>query len=160
MSYRAKTLAAAACMLLLTAAGAQTMKSDHWSAPELLKRAEVLKQEAEKGEGSASTMLEKYPHHYTMLAFRSRSGGAELHRDFADMFVILAGHTTLITGGTIEGAHATGEGETRGAGIVGGTRQELKAGDVVHIPAGLNHQMLVAEGETVTYFVTKVEESR
>ena len=95
-----------------------------------------------------------------MLAFRSRSGGAELHRDSADMFVILAGRTTLITGGTIEGAHAAGEGETRGTGIAGGTRQELKAGDVVHIPAGLNHQMLVAEGETVTYFVTKVEESR
>ena len=32
--------------------------------------------------------------------------------------------------------------------------------DVVHIPAGMPHQMLVAEGDSVTYYVVKVEETR
>ena len=48
----------------------------------------------------------------------------------------------------------------RGASVKGGTRQELKAGDVVHIPAGTPHQMLVAAGNTVTYFVVKVQENQ
>ena len=53
----------------------QTMKSDHWSTAELLERAKHLRDLAAKGDGSASETLEKYPHHYTMLAFRQHSGG-------------------------------------------------------------------------------------
>jgi quercetin dioxygenase-like cupin family protein len=47
----------------------------------------------------------------------------------------------------------------RGDSIESGTRQELKAGDVAHVPAGLPHQMLVAGEKTVAYFVVKVQES-
>jgi hypothetical protein len=31
---------------------------------------------------------------------------------------------------------------------------------VVHIPASMPHQMVLSEGDTVTYFVIKVEETR
>ena len=40
----------------------------------------------------------------------------------------------------------------------GGARQDVRPGDVVHIPAGTPHQMLLKDGETVTYFVVKVQE--
>jgi len=139
---------------------AQTMKSDHWSTAELLERAKHLKELAAKGEGSASETLEKYPHHYTMLAYRQHSGGGELHRNFADVFFVLDGHATVVTGGTLVDERTTAPGEVRAKSIDGGSRQELKAGDVVHIPAGMPHQTLVADGESVTYFVVKVEESR
>jgi hypothetical protein len=76
------------------------------------------------------------------------------------MFVILDGHATVVTGGKIIGEKSTGPGEIRGKSVDGGTRQEVSAGDVVHIPAGLAHQTLVADGETVTYFVIKVEQDR
>ena len=146
----AQILAAAALLMPLASMGAQSMKSDIWSTSALLERAGKLKERAAAGVGSASETLEKYPHHFTMLAFRARSGGAELHRDYADLFVILDGRATLVTGGAIEGAHGTGEGETRGTAVTGGQSREVSAGDVVHIPAGA----------TVTYFVTKVEEGR
>jgi mannose-6-phosphate isomerase-like protein (cupin superfamily) len=150
----------AAIVMLLTSAGAiaQTMSSDHWSREQLLERAQHLRQLAAQGDGSASETLEKYPHHYTMLAFRSRSGGGELHADFADMFTILDGHATLVTGGEVVDAKTTAPGETRGTAVKGGTRQELRAGDSVHIPAGMPHQMLVADGDTITYFVIKIQE--
>ena len=77
------------CSVLLAGtmgAQTQTMKSDHWSTAELLERAKHLQELAAKGDGSASETLEKYPHHYTMLAFRQKSGGGELHQNFADMF--------------------------------------------------------------------------
>lgn len=146
---------------LATAKGAfpQAMKSDHWSPTELLERAKHLQQLAAE-KGSASETLEKYPHHYTMLAFRNRSGGGEVHQNFADLFYILDGHATVLTGGEVVEPKTTAPGETLGASVKGGTPQEVKAGDVVHIPAGVPHQMVLPAGETVTYFVVKVEETR
>lgn len=155
-----KTIIAAAFLLLSLGANPQDMKSDHWTPAQLLERANHLREIAAQGDGSASETLERYPHHYTMLAFRSRSGGGELHQNFADLFYILDGHATVLTGGDVVDAKTTGPGEVRGASVKGGSRQDLKAGDVVHIPAGMPHQMLVAEGETVTYFVVKIQESQ
>jgi mannose-6-phosphate isomerase-like protein (cupin superfamily) len=149
-------------ILLLGALGAQaqSMQSDHWSKAQLLERAKFLQQQAAKGDGSASETLEKYPHHYTMLAFRQKSGGGELHQNFADMFVILDGHATIVTGGSVVDQKTVSPGEIRGKSVGGGKRQDVTAGDLVHIPAGMPHQTLVADGETVTYFVVKAEETR
>jgi mannose-6-phosphate isomerase-like protein (cupin superfamily) len=144
---------------MLEGGSSQTMKSDHWSPSELMDRAKHLKELAAE-KGSASETLEKYPHHYTMLAFRNRSGGGEAHQNYADVFFILDGHATLMTGGEVVEPKSTGPGETLGASVKGGSRQELKAGDVVHIPASMPHQMVLGEGDTVTYFVIKVEETR
>jgi len=139
---------------------AQTMNFNHWSTPELLEKARHLKELAARGDGSASETLEKYPHHYTMLAYRQHSGGGELHQNFADIFFILDGHATVVTGGSLVDGKTAGPGEIRGKSVEGGARQELKAGDVVHIPAGMPHQTLVEDGASVTYFVVKVEETR
>lgn len=160
MQFATVKLLGSALLLSALGAQAQSMKSDHWSKAQLMERAKQLEQQAAKGDGSASETLEKYPHHYTMLAFREKSGGGELHQNFADMFVILDGHATVVTGGSIVEQKTIGPGEIRGKSVQGGTRQEVRAGDVVHIPAGMPHQTLVAEGDTVTYFVVKAEETR
>jgi mannose-6-phosphate isomerase-like protein (cupin superfamily) len=148
-----------AFLALTTGAIPQAMTSDHWSRDKLLDRAQHLHELAAQGDGSASETLEKYPHHYTMLAFRNRTGQGELHQNFADLFTILDGHATLITGGKLVDSKTIAPGELRGTSVEGGTRQELKAGDEVHIPAGMPHQMLVPDGATVTYFVMKIEEN-
>lgn len=148
----------AAVALLALGVSAQTMKLDHWTPSQLLERATHLRQQAAQGDGSASETLDKYPRHYTMLAFRARNGGGELHESYADLFYILDGHATVVTGGNLVDRHTSAPGEIRGSSVDGGSRQEVQAGDVVHIPAGTPHQMLVPEGATVTYFVVKVQE--
>ena len=160
MTQTYKWWASIGIVLAAAAAYSQSMASDHWSKDKLMDRAQHLRQLAAQGDGAASETLEKYPHHYTMLAFRNRNGGGEAHENFADMFTILDGHVTLVTGGEVTEAKTTAPGEIRGTGVKGGTRQELKTGDVVHIPAGVPHQMLIADGDTVTYFVVKIEENR
>ncbi|HTM16759.1 MAG TPA: hypothetical protein VL135_07640 [Terracidiphilus sp.] len=160
MQVAAVKLLGAVLVVSALGAQAQTMQSDHWSKAQLLERAKHLQEQAAKGDGSASETLEKYPHHYTMLAFRQKSGGGELHQNFADMFVILDGHATVVTGGSVVDQKTVSEGEIRGKSVEGGTRQEVRAGDVVHIPAGMPHQTLVTDGDTVTYFVVKAEQSR
>jgi mannose-6-phosphate isomerase-like protein (cupin superfamily) len=154
------TMIPAAFLLLSLGASAQAMKTDAWSPTQLLERSQHLRELAAQGDGSASETLEKYPHHYTMLAFRNRNGGGELHQNYADLFYILDGHVTLMTGGEVVDQKTTAPGEIRGTSVRGGMPQELKAGDVVHIPAGTPHQMLVPDGSTVTYFVVKVQENQ
>jgi len=160
MTKLSRVIIPAALLLLFLGANRQTMASEHWSPADLLERAQHLQQLAAQGDGSASETLDKYPGHYTMLAFRSRSGGGEVHEHFAGLFYILDGHATLTTGGTIVDPKTTAPGEMRGASVKGGVNQELKAGDVVHIAAGVPHQMRLAAGETVTYFVVKIQESQ
>jgi len=132
---------------------------DHWTPPLLLERAAVLRKMAKHGDGSASETLREYPQHFAMLSFRSRSGEVEVHERFADLFVVLAGAATLVTGGTVTGARIVAPGETRGDAIEGGASQELRAGDLAHVPAGRPHRMLVAGGQTFTSFVVKIQEN-
>jgi len=133
--------------------------ADHWSAAILLERAAYLRKLAKHSDGQASETLKEYPNHATMLSFRGRDGVAELHENFADLFVVLDGRATLVTGGTVVGAETIGPGEIRGASIEGGTRQELRAGDVAHVPAGVPHQMLVPGDKTFASFVVKIREN-
>ena len=158
MTLRHLIKAGALIALLTAGAIAQTMKFDHWTPNELLDRAQHLRQQAAQGDGSASETLDKYPHHYTMLAFRNRNGGGELHENYADLFYILDGHAVVVTGGAMVDRHTSAPGEVRGSSVDGSSRQNVKAGDVVHISAGMPHQMLVPEGSTVTYFVVKIQE--
>jgi mannose-6-phosphate isomerase-like protein (cupin superfamily) len=132
---------------------------DHWTAAVLLERAAYLHKLARQGDGSAGETLKEYPRHCAMLSFRSRDGEAEIHENFADVFYVLEGRATLVTGGTVAGARLIKPGETRGTSVEGGMRQELRAGDVAHVPAGLPHQMLVVGEQTVTCLVMKVQEN-
>jgi mannose-6-phosphate isomerase-like protein (cupin superfamily) len=132
---------------------------DHWSAAVLLERGAYLRELAKYGDGQASETLNRYPRHATMLSFRARDGAAELHENSADIFCVLDGRATLLTGGKIIGANTVGPGEIRGERIEGGKRQELRAGDVAHVPAGVPHQMLVAGDRTFTSFVVKICET-
>ena len=139
--------------------GKEPAHLDHWTPAILLERAGYLRKLAKAGDGQASETLKEYRGHATMLSFRSRDGEAELHEKFADIFHVLAGKATLVTGGTILRARTIAPGETRGDRIEGGSRQELRAGDLAHVPAGLPHQMLVAGEGTFTAFVVKIKES-
>ena len=132
--------------------------SDHWTPAVLLERAVTLREFARQGDGAASETLREYPGHCAMLLFRSRDGAAEVHENFADVFYVLDGHATLVTSGAVAGAASIGPGEIRGSSVEGGRRQELRAGDVAHVPAGLPHQMLLRGEQTLTCLVMKVRE--
>lgn len=143
----------------VTPKGVRRGPADHWAPHVLLERAAYLRKMAQASNGSASETLREYPRHRAMLSFRSRSGEVEVHEKFADLFHVLAGTTTLVTGGTVTGARTIAPGETRGEAIEGGTSQELKTGDLAHVPAGTPHQMLLSGDQTVTCFVLKIQES-
>ena len=86
---------------------------------------------------------------------RVMAGEAELHEHDTDIFYVLEGTATFVTGGTITEAKTTGPGETRGKGISQGVPRHLANGDVIVIPAGVPH-CFTEVGGTFLYYVVKV----
>lgn len=146
---------------LMTSLGALAQEAaptpDRYSPAELMAMEQKLEQKKDAS-GLASETLKKYTTDYSMLAFRSQSGKAELHEKFADFYVVIDGNATLISGGTMVNGAPTAPGEVRGDSIKGGKEMKLKKGDIVHIPANIPHQLTLAKGETFQYFIIKVQE--
>jgi mannose-6-phosphate isomerase-like protein (cupin superfamily) len=142
----------------LTVARAQTLTVDHYTQSQLLEKAQALNAKAQGPEGAASTKLDEYPNHFTMISLRHKNGRAEIHEQYADFFFVVQGQATLLTGGTMLDAKTMSAGEIRGTAVQGGTKTNLNQGDVVHIPATVPHQLLVVDGVTFVYFVIKVKE--
>ncbi len=133
--------------------------SDHYSASQLQQMAQkLMQQESLRTSGSVGETLEKYSNHYTMLTLRTASGGAEVHEHYSDIFVVVDGTATLITGGTVINPTIASPGETRGTEVQGGTPKKLAKGDVVHISPNVPHQLLIAKGKRFTYFVVKIHD--
>jgi glc operon protein GlcG len=86
---------------------------------------------------------------------RTRGGQAEVHDSETDVFYIMEGSATLVTGGTVTDSKTTSPGQVRGSGIQGGNTQALTKGDVVVVPKGVPHWFKQVP-ELVVYYVVKV----
>jgi hypothetical protein len=107
--------------------------------------------------GVAFDTIDDFGYAKTLIVVRVHTGEAELHDQWADQMVITKGTVTLVTGGTLTGAHSLPNqpGETRAASIEGGKEIVLHTGEIAHIPAGLPHWVKLDPGTTTTYFVFK-----
>ena len=84
-------------------------------------------------------------------------GFSEAHAEWADIYFVTSGNAAIMTGGEIVNATENTPGEIRGSSIEGGAVQRISEGDVVHIPAGVPHYVIVGEGEEVTYMIIKAQ---
>lgn len=100
---------------------------------------------------------------------QSPPGVAAVHFQVSEVYHVLDGAATLVTGGTLVNAKVRpadsesvkfedGPGES-GSGIEGGTSQRIKAGDIVIIPAGTPHWFSNIEG-SISYLVVRVDAKR
>jgi mannose-6-phosphate isomerase-like protein (cupin superfamily) len=139
-------------------AAGQVLTVDHLTQSQLIEKSQELNAMAKGPEGAASSKLSEYPNHLTMIALRSKNGGAEIHENYADFFFVVRGSAKLLTGGTVQDAKTVNPGEIRGKSVLNGVETTLNQGDIVHIPATVPHQLLLKEGGTFLYFVIKVKE--
>ena len=130
---------------------------NYYSAAELQRMGQKLSAKQNNAK-FASDNLEKYKNSYTMLAHREGTGSAEVHEHEADLFLVVEGEATIVTGGKMVKPHTEKPGEIRGESIEGGQRQKLSAGDVIHIAPNVPHQLLIDNGKPFTYFVMKVSD--
>jgi mannose-6-phosphate isomerase-like protein (cupin superfamily) len=131
---------------------------DYFPTSDLKQLAQKLTAQSKKEGGFAGETLTRYGNHLTMLAHREKTGSSELHEKVNDIFVIVDGDCSLLTGGKIANPKTTATNEIRGTGIQGGTSRKMGVGDIVHISAGVPHQVVLAPGHHITYFVVKVDQ--
>jgi mannose-6-phosphate isomerase-like protein (cupin superfamily) len=127
-----------------------------WPASDLKAYGRKLAPKMNAGKVAAEG-LATFGNHLAMIAHREGDGEAELHETQADVFVVQGGEATLVVGGEVVDGKTTAPGEVRAPSIKGGERRPLGTGDIVHIPAKVPHQLLVASGKQFTYFVIKVD---
>ncbi|HVS52128.1 MAG TPA: cupin domain-containing protein [Opitutaceae bacterium] len=86
---------------------------------------------------------------------RVAPGQVEIHAADTDIFYIVEGSATFVTGGKAIDPKTTGPGEQLADKMEGGEAHRLTKGDVIVIPAGIAHQYTAVDG-TFLYFVVKV----
>lgn len=85
---------------------------------------------------------------------RDAPGEAEVHTADTDIFYVLGGSATVVTGGELVEPRNVSATEIRAASISGGTEQAIAAGDVLTIPRGVPH-WFKSVAAPFTYYVVK-----
>lgn len=147
----------AAAVLAVPAFGQSAGRAEVFSGKDVAAQLAKLVPAA-RPSGSSGATLGDYQSHSIRLSVRTASGGAEVHAHFGDIFVVTGGNATLITGGTVANGQTGADGETKGSRIQDGTSQKITRDDIVHIPAGTPHQLIIAPGDTFSAIVVKVRE--
>jgi quercetin dioxygenase-like cupin family protein len=86
---------------------------------------------------------------------RDKPGEVEVHTKDTDIFYMLEGSATFVTGGTMVGEKETAPSEFRGASMDGGVVRVITQGDVLIIPANVPHWFKEIQ-QPITYFGVKV----
>ena len=70
---------------------------------------------------------------------------ASMHKDRAELFYVIDGSATLLTGGTLTSPKEDGA-DVRGPGIANGTPLKFGKGDFMIVPSGVPHQFVDLTG--------------
>jgi mannose-6-phosphate isomerase-like protein (cupin superfamily) len=94
---------------------------------------------------------------YRRLGTNGQPPSVEFHAGTYDIYFIVAGAATVMTGGTIENRRQVADkpGEEQGTLIAGGTPLRVKAGDVINMPPSTPHQSIPDPGG-FSYMLLKV----
>lgn len=136
----------------------QVQAQDFWSKEDL----ESLKGDLSSRVGSNNAaildrMIDQGGYFAAMVHREPGPGFSESHDEWADIYFVTSGSAAIMTGGEIVDAREDSPGEIRGTSIRGGEVQRISEGDIVHIPAGVPHYVMVGEGEQITYFILKAQ---
>lgn len=94
--------------------------------------------------------------HTVIGAHRNAGAGQpEAHMNVTDIYYIVDGEATFVTGGEYTDYRETSPGERIGGTLTGGTERQLKTGDVIVIPPGIPHWYKDVPNE-ISYYLVKV----
>ena len=113
-------------------------KATHFRAADL--QAALGKLPADRPTGSVRVFTFD-PYNVGVEQRQPRAQGAASHADRAELFYVIDGSGTMLTGGTITDGKAAGV-NTQGTTISGGSRIEFAKGDFIMVPSGVPHQFV------------------
>ena len=99
-----------------------------------------------------------YEGHSVYLVLRGRTSRAELHETESDVQIGVRGNAVHVVGGELVDAESLPRKQQRGTSIRGGLQQTLGPGDIMHIPLGTPHQLIIDSTEPYMYLLIKIDE--
>ena len=113
-------------------------RATHFSAADL--QSALAKLPADRPAGSVR-VFSLDPYNVAVEQRQPRAQGASLHEAQAELFFVIDGSATMITGGTIADGKRNGT-NIQGTTIEGGTRIVFNKGDFIMVPSGEPHQFV------------------
>jgi mannose-6-phosphate isomerase-like protein (cupin superfamily) len=114
-------------------------------------QAMIAKAKSERKEGQAllaQSMIQLAPYNVS-LEYRSAVANAAVHETEAELFYVIDGSATLVTGGKLTNENRTNAANLSGKGIEGGTSRRVAKGDFIMVPEGVPHWFSAIDGTVV-----------
>ena len=83
------------------------------------------------------------------LEYRAAVANAAVHETEAELFYVVDGSATLVTGGKLRNESRTNAANLSGSGIDGGQSRHVAKGDFIMVPEGVPHWFSVIDGTVV-----------
>ena len=99
-----------------------------------------------------------YDGHSVYLVLRGKTGTAEIHETESDVQISVRGRAMSVIGGELLNPEQLARKQIRGSSIQGGLERDLAPGDIMHIPPGLPHQLIIDASEPYMYLLIKIDE--
>jgi mannose-6-phosphate isomerase-like protein (cupin superfamily) len=103
----------------------------------------IAKQPADRN--GTATLMQLDPYRINM-EHRVVDQAASVHEKEAELFYVLDGAGTLVTGGKLVDEKRTNDANLSGTSISGGVTKQIKKGDFVLVPEGVPHHFPKVEG--------------
>jgi mannose-6-phosphate isomerase-like protein (cupin superfamily) len=111
----------------------------------------IAKAKADRKEGQAllaQSMIQLAPYNVS-LESRNAVANAAVHDREAELFYVVDGSATLVTGGKLKDEKRTNAENLSGSGIEGGESRHVAKGDFVMVPEGTPHWFSAIDGTVV-----------
>jgi mannose-6-phosphate isomerase-like protein (cupin superfamily) len=83
------------------------------------------------------------------LEYRALVANAAVHETEAELFYVVDGSATLVTGGKLRNESRTNAANLSGSGIEGGISRHVAKGDFIMVPEGVPHWFSTIDGTVV-----------
>jgi mannose-6-phosphate isomerase-like protein (cupin superfamily) len=110
----------------------------------------------ERTPGLRDMQVVKENNYSVVVASRTKPSLAEVHKQVTDVWYVIDGRGTIITGGSLTDVTEPSPGEVRGRSVSGGKERQIAKGDVLRIPNGVPHWISKIDGSEIVYMVVKV----
>ncbi len=108
----------------------------------------VAKAKSERKEGQAliAQPLLQLPPYNVSLEYRAAVANAAVHEREAELFYVIDGSATIVTGGKLADEKRTNAENLSGTGITGGTPRRVAKGDFIMVPENTPHWFSTIDG--------------
>ena len=96
----------------------------------------------------AQSMIQLAPYNVS-LEYRAAVANAAVHETEAELFYVIEGSATLVTGGKLTKENRTNAANLTGSGIEGGNPRKVAKGDFIMVPEGVPHWFSAIDGTIV-----------